>query len=150
MSFFGHHSYDGKNEQKTIEVYLNFITDQTAVDEKDILFLYLNNGDKSFAADISKNKQKSGESKPIQYEKNKIGSKLCKDKTEKSAIKFDLTSQTFVVRYNGNFHMAFVNRNDVKSKTTAKDSEDPSFKCFGNGLKVTYSNQIDVNMLLVV
>ena len=148
--FLGYQTYLGPENKRVVQVYLNFLTDKTKIDQKDVLFLDVKNDKNYFTVELNKFLKLEVEEKPKRSNRENIMYKKCREKTENSVVKFDLTGQPFSVFTGATFYMAFLNVKSIKTTLTVNSLENPSFDCLTDSLKISYSGQQEGNNILIV
>lgn len=72
--FIGYQAFKVSDE-RIFHVYLNFLTDKTKVDHKDVLSLHLSNDKPFFTVGLNKYSKVEDQSKPLRYKKNRLRAK---------------------------------------------------------------------------
>ena len=141
---FGYFQFFDKITSKKEFLYLNLLTDEMSIDEKDILYLFVQNNENDFTYILNKNKRTEGSKNtyPGKYEISEVSrSQTLHKKINKKNPEVFLNKQKFSLDFFGNFYMTFVDNDNIPKASTIDNSKNPKIECKENIINVIYSNQ---------
>lgn len=140
---FGFFELFNKKKSKMEFLYLNLLTDEISIDEKDILYLYVQNNEDDFTYILNKNTrtESSRNTYPGKYQITEVTrSKPPQKKVNKKNPEIFLNKQRFLLGLYGNFYMTFVDNDDIQKDVKADQQSNPAIECKDSIINVIYSN----------